>query len=99
MGGKIEKKTSDGKEVHFRILPRQQNGLRPTLAASNKPILKLTDVIFRYPLYEFIGDVSFSKTASVSSRYSDESLRAIILDIHFLSLSDYLVCTFSSQVR
>ena len=31
-------------------------------------------------------------------RYSDSSLRGVIQDIHLLSLTDYLVCTFSSQV-
>jgi hypothetical protein len=39
-----------------------------------------------------------AKTAAVSSRYSDSSLRGVIQDIHLLSLSNYLVCTFSSQV-
>ncbi|VVC25206.1 Hypothetical protein CINCED_3A022785 [Cinara cedri] len=52
----------------------------------------------KYPDYEIIGDVDISKTASISKRYSDQSLSGIITDIHFLSLSDYLVCTFSSQV-
>lgn len=52
----------------------------------------------RYPEYEIVGDEDISKTASISKRYSDQSLSGIITDIHFLSLSDYLVCTFSSQV-
>jgi glycoprotein 6-alpha-L-fucosyltransferase len=39
-----------------------------------------------------------SKTASVASRYSPDSAQGVILDIHFLSQCDYLVCTFSSQV-
>jgi hypothetical protein len=54
--------------------------------------------LLRYPEYEIIGDEDISKTASISKRYSDQSLSGIITDIHFLSLSDYLVCTFSSQV-
>ncbi|XP_060867737.1 alpha-(1,6)-fucosyltransferase [Metopolophium dirhodum] len=52
----------------------------------------------KYPEYEIVGDEDISKTASISKRYSDQSLSGIITDIHFLSLSDYLVCTFSSQV-
>lgn len=52
----------------------------------------------RYPHYEIIGDPTISKTAAVSTRYSDSSLFGIIFDIHMLSMSDYLVCTFSSQV-
>ncbi|XP_046749418.1 alpha-(1,6)-fucosyltransferase isoform X1 [Diprion similis] len=52
----------------------------------------------RYPTYQIIGDPEIAKTASVSRRYSDTSLQGIIVDIHLLSLCDYLVCTFSSQV-
>jgi len=51
-----------------------------------------------YPKYEFLGDQSVAKSAAVSSRYSDSSLKGIIQDIHMLSLTDFLVCTFSSQV-
>lgn len=52
----------------------------------------------KYPHYEVIGDPNVAKMAAVSTRYTDSSLNGIILDIHLLSLSDYLVCTFSSQV-
>lgn len=52
----------------------------------------------KYKNYEVIGDPSVAKVAAVSTRYTDSSLNGIILDIHLLSLSDYLVCTFSSQV-
>lgn len=58
----------------------------------------MIELCHRYKHYEVISDSEFSKTASVASRYSEDSLRAVILDIHFLSQSDYLVCTFSSQV-
>lgn len=59
----------------------------------------IADAKDKYPDYEILGDPTVSKTAAVSSRYSDVSLNGIILDIHMLSMSDYLVCTFSSQVR
>ncbi|CAG2121057.1 unnamed protein product [Medioppia subpectinata] len=48
--------------------------------------------------YVFIGDSQISQTASIGRRYSIDSLRNIILDIWLLSESDFLVCTFSSQV-
>jgi len=53
----------------------------------------------RYANYEVIGDPSLSKSAGLSRRYSEHSLRGVIIDIYLLSLTDYLVCTFSSQVR
>lgn len=52
----------------------------------------------KYTNYEVIGNPDVAKLAAVSTRYTDSSLNGIILDIHLLSLSDYLVCTFSSQV-
>ncbi|XP_023306207.2 alpha-(1,6)-fucosyltransferase [Lucilia cuprina] len=52
----------------------------------------------KYPHYEIIGDAEVARMAAVSTRYTDTALNGIILDIHLLSLSDYLVCTFSSQV-
>lgn len=55
-------------------------------------------VLNRYPNYKFIYDEENSKTASLNERYSPASAQGIILDIHFLSQCDYLVCTFSSQV-
>ncbi len=55
---------------------------------------------FRYPEYIFISNKEFSRSAhQLSSRYTESSLRGIILDIHFLSLTNYLVCGFSSNVR
>jgi len=47
----------------------------------------------------FYGDTNVAKSAQVDTRYRTESLKGVLLDIHFLSLSDYLVCTFSSQVK
>lgn len=53
---------------------------------------------FRYPNYDIVGDPNIAKTAGIATRYSNNSLYGILLDIHLLSLSDHLVCTFSSQV-
>lgn len=53
----------------------------------------------RYPNYEFISDNSISWSAGLHNRYTENSLRGVILDIHFLSQADFLVCTFSSQVK
>ena len=53
---------------------------------------------FRFPNYTFLNDQSISKSAGLSSRYSETSVRGVVTDIHILSLCDFLVCTFSSQV-
>lgn len=58
----------------------------------------ITVKCFSYPEYEIIGSQDISKTASMKTRKSKQALIGILVDIHFLSLSDHLVCTFSSQV-
>lgn len=51
-----------------------------------------------YPHYEVIGDPDVARSADVKSRDSNTSIHGIILDFHLLSQTDYLVCTFSSNV-
>ena len=65
--------------------------------ASDDPKV-LSECRQKFPEYEFLGDQSIAKSAAVSSRYNLNSLRGIISDIHMLSQSDFIVCTFSSQV-
>lgn len=52
----------------------------------------------KFPDYTFFGDPNVAKSAAVSTRYTSSSLRGILSDIDLLSKTDYLVCTFSSQV-
>ncbi len=52
----------------------------------------------RYPAYVFVSDTDIASSASVKTRYSKESLFGVIFDVMTLAESDYLVCTFSSQV-
>ena len=52
----------------------------------------------KYPDFTFLGDSNAAQIAAESTRYTSSSLRGILSDIHLLSKSDYIVCTFSSQV-
>jgi len=88
--------------VHVEEWFRKQRLTDPTIksrvyVASDEPRV-LGECRKKYPDIEFLGDQEVARTAAVSSRYSDSSLRGVIQDIHLLSLTDYLVCTFSSQV-
>lgn len=65
--------------------------------ASDEPTV-FNEAKLKFPDYEIIGNYSISQTASIGNRYTETSLYGIIIDIYFLSLCDYLVCTFSSQV-
>ncbi|ELU04531.1 hypothetical protein CAPTEDRAFT_97586 [Capitella teleta] len=85
-------------EEYFNLLEKSQSiEQRAIYLATDDPNLH-TEAKTKYPNYKIIGESEFSKSAGLSSRYTDNALRAIIMDIHFLSHSDYLVCTFSSQV-
>lgn len=53
---------------------------------------------YRYLEYDIIGGEDVSKSTSTKYRYSNQSLSDIIIDIHLLSLCDFIVCTFSSRV-
>jgi len=52
----------------------------------------------KFPHYEVYADVGIAQSAQVSNRYTDVSLYGVITDVRMLSKTDFLVCTFSSQV-
>lgn len=53
----------------------------------------------RYPQYRFVFNNSFTSIAANSSqRYSQLGFESFLFDLYFLSKSDHLVCTFSSNV-
>lgn len=84
-------------EYYNQLELREKVDKRRVYLATDDPKV-IAEARRRCPTYEILADPVVSKTAAVSSRYSDTSLQGIILDIHMLSMSDYLVCTFSSQV-
>ncbi|XP_069679816.1 alpha-(1,6)-fucosyltransferase [Periplaneta americana] len=85
-------------DEYYNLLEMKQKvDRRRVYLASDDPKV-IGEAQRKYPEYDILGDPNVAKTAAVSTRYSGSSLNGIILDIHFLSLSDYLVCTFSSQV-
>ncbi|XP_007886281.2 alpha-(1,6)-fucosyltransferase [Callorhinchus milii] len=85
-------------EEHYKLLARKTEIDRKRVyLATDDPTL-LQEAKSKYPDYEFISDNSISWSAGLHNRYTENSLRGVILDIHFLSQADFLVCTFSSQV-
>ncbi|GCC25876.1 hypothetical protein chiPu_0004288 [Chiloscyllium punctatum] len=85
-------------EEHYKFLARKTEiDKKRVYLATDDPTL-LQEAKSKYPDYEFISDNSISWSAGLHNRYTENSLRGVILDIHFLSQADFLVCTFSSQV-
>lgn len=84
-------------DYYDQLAMTQAVPVRRVYLASDDPKV-FAEMRAKYAEYEVIGDPNVAKMAAVATRYSDSSLNGIIMDIHFLSRSDYLVCTFSSQV-
>ncbi|RXG59715.1 Alpha-(1,6)-fucosyltransferase [Armadillidium vulgare] len=93
----VEEYMERAEEYYKLVSLSDPNIVRRVYIASDDPKV-ITEARNKFPNYTIYGDPNVSKTAAVSTRYTDASLRGIIADIYFLSLSDYLVCTFSSQV-
>ena len=54
--------------------------------------------LHRYPEYEVFGDEGVAQSALSHSRYSLNSLFGVAFDVYTLADSEYVVCTFSSNV-
>ncbi|XP_077866005.1 alpha-(1,6)-fucosyltransferase-like [Saccoglossus kowalevskii] len=85
-------------EEYYKRLSRIRDvPIKRVYLATDEPKL-LSEAKQKFPDYIFVSDNDISRTAGLGQRYSEESLKGVIADIHLLSESDYLVCTFSSQV-
>ncbi|CAM9841230.1 alpha-(1,6)-fucosyltransferase [Lampetra fluviatilis] len=85
-------------EEHFELLARSAPvEVKRVYLATDDPGL-LAEAKAKYPSYVFISDNAISRSAGLQNRYSEQSLIGVIMDVHFLAHSDFLVCTFSSQV-
>ncbi|XP_027198736.2 alpha-(1,6)-fucosyltransferase 8 isoform X1 [Dermatophagoides pteronyssinus] len=87
----------------LELFQKRQNNETKTkrivyLATDDSSVWKKEVPKFQSKGYTFIGDSEISNTASVNRRYSFDSLKNIILDVWMLSETDFIVCTFSSQV-
>ncbi|KAK6998879.1 alpha-(1 6)-fucosyltransferase-like isoform X2 [Biomphalaria glabrata] len=85
------------KEFYDQLERRQPNITRRVYLASDDSSV-LPEAKSKYPEYKFIADITISQSAGLGTRYSDGSLRGVIIDLYYLARCDYLVCTFSSQV-
>ncbi|CAH0387109.1 unnamed protein product [Bemisia tabaci] len=93
----VEEYMSHVEEYFQQLLVSQPVPQKRIYLATDDPKV-FTEIRQKYPEYEVLGDAVISKSASLGNRYSRSSLDGIITDIHFLARTDFLVCTFSSQV-
>ncbi|MPC32940.1 Alpha-(1,6)-fucosyltransferase [Portunus trituberculatus] len=93
----IDEYMSHVESYYTTLKMTQPDVVKRVYLASDDPTV-ITEAQKKFPDYSFIGDSNIARTAAVATRYTDASLKGIIADVHFLSLTDHLVCTFSSQV-
>ncbi|CAL8095892.1 unnamed protein product [Calicophoron daubneyi] len=95
-----------------RMMARNKEWVDDALAVGNSSTSKVVRQVFiatdepsvfqeaktEFPNYIFYGDTHRAESASVGQRRGDNSILGIAVDIILLSRTDYIVCTFSSQV-
>lgn len=86
--------------LHYKKLNLKQGVTEKRVFISTDDLTALSELKTKYPDYMFISDHAASITASdhTYQRYTETSLRGVISDVELLSETDYLVCTFSSNV-
>ena len=70
---------------------------KPIYIASDDPEVFLESRT-KYPEYTFVGDESRARSASTGARYNANSLEKLFMDVYMLSKSEFIVCTFSSNL-
>eukprot|EP00731_Ephydatia_muelleri_P000914 Em0001g914a len=84
--------------VHVEEWFAKHGGQKRVFLATDEPDL-LAEAKKKYPEYQFLTDVGISsKAQNQNTRYDLESLYGVTFDVSTLSMSDYLVCCFSSQI-
>ncbi|CAG5127669.1 unnamed protein product [Candidula unifasciata] len=85
------------KEYYDQVERTKPGITRMVYITTDEPTV-LSEALKKYPNYKFINDFNGTRTATMASRDSKESLHGIITDVYHLARCDYLVCTFSSNV-
>lgn len=85
-------------EEWFEMYEQKHPGVERKVFLATDDSGVLNEAKLSFPQYTFLNDKNSSISAALTSRYSETSVRGVMSDIHILSLCDYLVCTFSSQV-
>lgn len=95
----------DRLDMHEQFKRKVEEGARRLLRARNVYLATDDETVWRNETaefvaqgYRFFGDVSIARNAVPDNRDTKQALEQLVLDIWMLSMSDHLVCTFSSQI-
>ncbi|XP_063585402.1 alpha-(1,6)-fucosyltransferase-like [Penaeus indicus] len=76
---------------------RQEVGTRRVFVATDDPSV-IEEAKEKYPDYQFVYNEASIVSADLHNRWTESNLRYYLADIYFLSRSNYLVCTMSSNM-
>eukprot|EP00057_Strongylocentrotus_purpuratus_P015348 XP_011669822.1 PREDICTED: alpha-(1,6)-fucosyltransferase-like [Strongylocentrotus purpuratus] len=93
----IEEYMDHVEKYYQELEKRKEVSVRRVFLATDEVSL-LYEARKKYPGYVFVSDNNISQSASVSLRQSEESLMGMIIDLHLLARSDFVVCTLSSNI-
>ncbi|CAH8843497.1 unnamed protein product [Trichobilharzia szidati] len=82
---------------HQRVYRQLKPVERRVYIATDDPSV-FDEAKLKYKNYTFYGDRRRANSAAVFKRHTDDSVMGVVMDILILSKTDYIVCTFSSQV-
>lgn len=84
-------------EYYAQLCPSRKAEIKRIYLASDD-VTVFEEIRMKYPDYTVVGNRNISEMTA-KKRYCSECLNGLIVDIYLLANSDFLVCTFSSQVR
>lgn len=87
-------------EEYFDILEAKlkvDHRVRSVFVATDEPAV-LTTLKKEHPRYDWLGDENAAQASVLENRYTDKGQDAIVKDVFKLAFSNFLVCTFSSNV-
>lgn len=70
---------------------------KSAFVATDEPHV-LTELNLRFPNIQWLSRQETPKQSMLQNRYTDEGQDAIVKDVFLLAYSDFLVCTFSSNI-
>lgn len=94
---KLEEYMNEVHEYYDKLQMVQTVDKRRVYLATDDPAV-IKEARTSYPDYEFLVNEDAAKVANYSQRYSEVSIKGLLLDVFLLSRTDYLICTFTSHI-
>ncbi|KAK4886686.1 hypothetical protein RN001_002957 [Aquatica leii] len=83
---------------YFDITRRKTNDTKRRVYIATDDFAVITEAKSKYPNYEIFYNQNLPKIPNSNFRHTNDKILDVILDIHILSHSSFLVCTFSSNI-